>query len=152
MKLKIEIDSDLPKEVILRAPSIDDEVVSVRRAIECALASSGEIALKSAAGEIFVPFSEIFFFEASSDKVYAHIKDDCLVCQMTLIQLSNLLPSTFCRASKSVIINTSKIRSMTRYATGIGEAAFNGSEKTVYISRMYYKAVREIIEETRLKK
>ena len=151
MKIKIEIDPDSQKEIIIRAPAIDDEVRRIEEALERAMSSPGEIALKSVSGEIFVPYSEIFFFEVSGDKVYAHTKLNCYVCPMRLTELTEILPRYFCRASKSSMINVMKIRSIVRSPTGVGEVSFNGTEKKAFISRMYYKVVREIIEETRLK-
>ena len=152
MKLKIEIDQGAEREVIIRADEIDDEVRRVRAALEKGISFSGEIALKSFTGEVFVPYSEIFFFEVQEDKTYAHTRSDCFVCPMRLSELSDILPRTFCRATKSSLINAMKIRSISRSPTGVGEAAFNGTEKRAFISRMYYKDVREIIEEMRLKK
>jgi len=151
MKLKIEIDPNAPKELILRAPAIDDEVRRIQEALERATSSPGEIALKSASGEIFIPYSEIIFFEVSDNKVYAHTKTACYICPMSIAALAAFLPRSFCRASKSTIINVMKIRSISRSPTGVGEVAFNGTEKKAFISRNYYKVVREIIEETRLK-
>lgn len=150
MKLKIEISPQLEKELILRAPEIDDEVIRIRAAIEKISAAPGEIALKTASGEIFVSYSEIYFFEVSGDRTYAHTSRDCFVCPLRLAELENMLPRYFCRASKSILVNASKIRSISRSATGIGEAGFSGTEKKIYISRMYYNSVREIIGETRL--
>ena len=152
MKLKIEIDSGLSKEVIIRAPEFDAECAEIQRAVEKAIASTGEIALRGAHGEFFVPYTELFFFEAGDDRVYAHTASEVFTCQMRLAELEEMTPRTFCRASKSVLINTSKIRSITRSPTGVGEASFNGTAKKTYISRMYFKSVREVIEETRLKK
>ena len=152
MKLKIEIDRDLPKEIVIRTPEFDDECAAIQRAVEKAISSSGEIALRGAHGETFVPYSDLFFFEAGDDRIYAHTSSEVFVCQMRLAELEEMTPRTFCRASKSILVNTAKIRSITRSPTGVGEASFNGTDKKTYISRMYFKAVRDVIEETRLKK
>lgn len=152
MKLKIEIEDGIEKELILRSPVIDDEVIRIRSALEQITATSGEIALKTSGGEIFVSYSELYFFEVSGDKTFAHTKNDCFVCPLHLFELEDMLPRSFCRASKSILVNSAKIRSLTRSATGIGEATFAGTEKKVFISRMYFKAVREVIEEMRLHK
>lgn len=152
MKLKIEIEDGIEKELILRSPVIDDEVIRIRSALEQITSTSGEIALKTSGGEIFVSYSELYFFEVSGDKTFAHTKNDCFVCPLHLFELEDMLPRSFCRASKSILVNSAKIRSLTRSATGIGEATFAGTEKKVFISRMYFKAVREVIEEMRLHK
>ena len=150
MKLKIEIEPGLPEEVILRAPDINDTVRRVRRALEAALDRSGEISVRREGEELFLPYSAIWFFEVSDDRVYANTADDAFVCSLRLAELAELLPRTFTRASKSCIVNTARIRSIRRSPTGVSVAAFTDSEKTIYISRMYYRAVRDIIEETRL--
>lgn len=152
MKLTIEITPGAEREIILRAETVDDEVRRIISTVEEASSSSGEIALKNGDGEIFVSYRELYFFEVSEEKTYAHTAKDCFVCPMRLFEIENMLPRSFCRASKSILVNTGKIRSISRSPTGIGEAAFTGSEKKIYISRMYFKAVRELIEETRLKK
>lgn len=151
MKVTVVVDPSSEREVIIKAPEYDDEVAKIRAAVDSASAD-GEIALRSGQSEVFVKRSEIYFFEVSDDKTYAHTARDCFTTPLRLLELEGILPGTFCRASKSVLVNAMKIRSMTRSPTGVGEASFSGSEKKIYISRMYYKAVRDVIEEVRLKK
>ena len=98
-------------------------------------------------GEIFIPYEEILFFEVSDNKVYAHTQSNCYICPMRMAELANMLPRSFCRTSKSGMINVMKIRSIVRSPTGVGEVSFNGCGKRAFISRNYYKFVREIIEE-----
>ena len=152
MKLKIEIDSSLPEEVILRAPEINDTVRRVRQALDGALQLTGEIAVRCGGEELFLPYSAIYFFEVENDRVYANTANDAFICNLRLAELAELLPRAFARASKSCIVNTAKIRSLKRSPTGVCETGFSDSEKKIYISRMYYRAVRDIIEETRLSK
>lgn len=151
MKLRIEIDPEQTEEVIIRAPAFTDEVRRLQEVISKTIESSGEIALKNGESECYIPYDELLFFETSEDKVWAHTSGDCYLCTFRLSELETVLPRYFARASKGCLINTARIRSLSRNATGIGIAAFNTSEKKVYISRMYYNRVREIIEETRLK-
>ena len=101
MKLKIEIEDGIEKELILRSPVIDDEVIRIRSALEQITSTSGEIALKTSGGEIFVSYSELYFFEVSGDKTFAHTKNDCFVCPLHLFELEDMLPRSFCRASHS---------------------------------------------------
>ena len=90
------------------------------------------------------------FFETDGDHTVVQTAEDCYLCPQKLTDLLSVLPREFVRASKSCIVNTSKIRSITRSPTGVGTAAFEGCGKKAYISRMYYKVVRETIGETRL--
>ena len=150
MKLRIEIEPGAPEEVILRAPEVNATVRRVRHALEQSLEKPGEIAVRRGGEEIFLPCSEICYFEVVDDRVYADTADDAFVCPMRLSELGDLLPRAFTRASKSCVVNTAKIRSINRSPTGVSEASFNGTDKRIFISRMYYKIVREVIEETRL--
>ena len=152
MKLKIEIDPSLPEELILRAPEINETVRLVRQAMEGVIERTGEIAVRRDGAEWFLPYQAVYYFEAADDRVFANTADDAFVCPMRLSELAELLPRTFVRASKSCIVNTAKIRSILRSPTGVSEAGFSDSEKKIFISRMYYRAVRDVIEETRLSK
>lgn len=150
MKLKIEIDPERPEEVVIYAREIDENVRRLQVAIGAVLSASGELALKNGDSELYLPYGEVLFFETADNRVWAHTVKDCFSCQLHLNELEELLPRTFTRASKCCVVNTAKIRSLKRSPTGIAEAAFYETGKRIYISRMYYKVVRTIIEETRL--
>ena len=150
MKLRIEIGPDLPEEVVIRAPEVSDEVHRLRDAVEQILRGEGEIAVRKNGEECFLPYREILFFETAGDRVWAHTRQECFACSLHLNELSSLLPRSFARASKGCLINTAQIRSVSRSPTGVGTVTFRSCGKVAYISRMYYKTVREIIEETRL--
>ncbi|MBQ7499408.1 MAG: LytTR family transcriptional regulator [Clostridia bacterium] len=150
MKLRIEIDPDAPEEIIIRASRMSETVMRVQDAVLSALGQGGSIAVKHGESEIYLPFDELLFFETDGDKTIVHTASDCFFCKQRLGELSLSLPRNFVRASKSCLINTAKIRSISRTPTGVGTAYFAGSEKKAFISRMYYKTVREVIEQTRL--
>ena len=152
MKFKIEIDPDQPEELLLRAPTITEEISRIRKGIDGILRSEGEISLRKAETEFFLPYRDILYFETSENRVWAHTKNDCFYCALRLNELEELLPRTFTRGSKSNLVNTALIQSIRRSPTGVAEVSFRGSDKKVYISRLYYHMVRDIIEETRLSK
>ncbi|MGI6265254.1 MAG: LytTR family DNA-binding domain-containing protein [Acutalibacteraceae bacterium] len=152
MKLKIEIDPDQPEELILRAPALTDQVRRIRQALETALSRPAEIALRRGDEEVYLPYAALLFFEVSDERVWAHDAADRYACSLRLHELAAILPRGFTRASKSCLINTARVRSISRSPTGVSLATFADSDKTVYISRMYYKTVRDVIEETRLGK
>ena len=54
------------------------------------------------------------------------------------------------RVSKSCILNTAAVRALTHNITGSGEVTFDGCEKKVYISRAYFKVVKEKIHRMHL--
>ena len=56
-----------------------------------------------------------------------------------------MLPSCFIRISKSTILNTHKLYSITKNLAGASKIEFQGTYKTVYCSRNYYRALKEIL-------
>ena len=151
MKLRIEIDPSGEEEIIIKANGITDKIRRLQATIDREISGGEEIAVRKEGEECYLPFSELLFFETEENRVFAHTKDECFACPLRLNELEMLLPRTFTRASKSCIVNTAHIRSISRTPTGVSIATFAKTDKKVFISRMYYKIVREIIEETRLK-
>ena len=152
MKLTVEIDPGAAEEIIIRAKEVTPRIKRLQDAISRELSGAEELAVKSGDTECFLPFSRLLFAECSEDKVWVHTASDVYLCPLRLRELEEMLPRTFARASKSVIVNTAHVRSLSRSPTGVGEAGFSGCEKKVFISRMYYKSLRDVIERTRLAK
>ena len=67
-----------------------------------------------------------------------------------LRELEELLPRYFTRISKSCILNLKHVTSMKKSISGVCEIYLCGETKKVYASRMYYKAFRDKLTETRL--
>ncbi len=151
MKLRIEIDPECEEEIVIKSREVSDKLRRIQAAVDRELNGQGEIAVRKDDVELYVSYRELLFFETDGSRVVAHTADDCFVCPLRLNELAVLLPHNFARASKGSIVNTAKIRSLSRGPTGVSAASFANSDKIIYISRMYYKIVREIIEETRLK-
>ena len=62
-----------------------------------------------------------------------------------LYELEEKLPSYFLRISKSTILNTRKVYSITKNLAGASKIEFQDTYKTVYCSRNYYKALKELM-------
>lgn len=152
MKFRIEIDEDLPEEIVLRAPAVTEEISRLQTAIAQALSQKAEIALSIGEREYYVPCGEILFFETADRRVSAHTAEHMFFSNLKLCEPEELLPRTFVRASKSCLVNTSQISSINHSLTGASEILFKRANKKVYASRMYYKLVHDTIEETRLRK
>ena len=150
VRVRIEIDPQGEEEIVIRTKRATEKLISLQHTLERDWNTSGEIALKKGDEEYYLPYREILFFETEGKSVLAHTKDETFLCQLHLKELLLFLPRSFTRASKSCIVNTACICSIQRSPTGVSAARFSGSDKLLYISRMYYKIVREIIEETRL--
>lgn len=152
MKLRVEITDGEDVEVTVRCPGITDEVRRIEEAIRSASGRGTSLALTLGKEEHFVPCEEILFFESDSGRTAAHTADRMYHTQYKLAELERMLPRSFVRASKSCVINTACVSSISHNPVSASEASFSGTYKKIYISRMYYKAVRDIIEETRIRK
>ena len=150
MKIRIEICEDGEEELILRAHSRDERIRRIEDALGAIVKSSREITLYSGGTEYYIPLSEIIFFESSDGKVFAHTKDKTFSAHHKLFELEDILPSSFVRVSKSVIVNVRSIGSITRELVGNGVITFSDSSKRAYFSRSYYKIMKNKIDEIRL--
>ena len=66
-----------------------------------------------------------------------------------LYELEEMLTKNFMRISKSAIVNLKHVFSISKNITSSSVIEFNESHKKVYVSRNYYKALVEQLEEKR---
>lgn len=151
MNIRLEINEDGDEEVVIKCRFLSDKIRRISMAISEITSEEMTLALSLGHEEYFVACGEILFFETDGGRTAAHTSDRMYYTQHKLYELENLLPRTFQRASKSCIVNTSLICSISHNPVSSSEAKFTGSYKKIYISRNYYKSVRETIEKTRLK-
>ena len=77
------------------------------------------ISVKSGDKILFVPLSDISFFQAEDKYVLLNTVDNKqYLMNYTITSLEEKLPSNFVRVSRSTIVNSTKIREMERYFTG----------------------------------
>jgi DNA-binding LytR/AlgR family response regulator len=152
VKVRIEISDDGEEEVVIRARTLSDEVRRISDAVRKASGGEATLALSDGESEYFVPVDSLLFFETDEGHTTAHTADRMYYTSRKLYELEAILPRTFARVSKSCVVNTAAISSIKRNPVGASETHFTDSYKKVYISRSYYKAVRELIEETRIKR
>ena len=152
MRLRTEIDPSGEEEIILRCKRLDEKTSAIYRYIESALSGGSEMELTLGDREFFVPQSEILFFETEDGKTVAHTATAMLYSQYKLCELETLLPATFVRVSKSCILNSALVSSITKNLTGSSMVCFKGTKKIAYVSRLYYKVLKDKIHETRIHK
>jgi DNA-binding LytR/AlgR family response regulator len=81
--------------------------------------------------------SDIFYIEAVENKTFLYLKEHVYESKQKLYELENLLVGCdFLRISKSVIVNLSKVRSLSPALSGRFEATLENGEKVI-ISRQY---------------
>ena len=89
--------------------------------------------------------------ETDGNAIQVHTRDDIYQTRYKLYELEELLPGQFMRVSKSAIMNTSHVYSITKNLSSSSVVQFRDTHKQVYVSRMYYKPLKCKLEEKRIK-
>ena len=142
MKIRIETDTDIEEEIVIKCRQLTPEIIRLQQMITEAAGSSRQLALFRGDTEYYIETADILFFETEGTSVMAHTAAD-------VYELEELLPASFMRISKSSIVNTDRIYSINRNLTASSAVEFQGTHKQVYVSRGYYKALKEKLEEMR---
>lgn len=150
MKINIEFDTSLTEnEFIIRCASFDEEVRRMQAAISEIALNSQKFVCYQNDKEYYLPLDDILFFETEAGSIRAHTANDVYLTKLKLYELEETLPGAFMRVSKSTILNTSHIYSITKNLTASSIVEFNDSHKQVYVSRYYYKPLKFKLEEKR---
>lgn len=149
----MEIDQNITEdELVIRCGSLSDDVIILQKQIIEAMNTKMQLHVMKQKSEYLLTLGEILFLETADSFVAVHTAKDIFETKQKLYELEELLPGSFMRVSKSTIINTAKIRSISKNITGASAVEFAGSIKKAYVSRNYIKALMEKLEEKRLKK
>jgi DNA-binding LytR/AlgR family response regulator len=149
LKLRIEVSDGLPEsEVIIRCGRVDDAVQKLQAYILSL--SAPKLVFYKGQQEFYLALEGILFFETDGDQVYAHTPADAFRVKHRLYELETILPRAFVRASKATIVNTQQIYAISRDLTSSSQVRFAGTHKQVYISRRYYKELKDRMDERRV--
>ena len=144
IKVKIEIDPDIEGcEVTIKCAEVDSKVVELQKLLSESNAPIGQISFFKDEAEYFLPINSVLFFETDGGIIRAHTASDEFEAKYKLYELEEKLPSYFTRVSKSTILNTHQVYSITKNLTGASKVEFQGTYKIVYCSRSYYKSLKE---------
>ncbi|MBP5298368.1 MAG: LytTR family transcriptional regulator [Lachnospiraceae bacterium] len=144
LRVKIEIDPEVSGyEVTIKCAEVDSTVAGIQKLLSDSNSSVGQISFFKDDAEYFLPLSKILFFETDGGVIRAHTANDEFEAKYKLYELEEKLPSYFTRVSKSTILNTHKVYSITKNLTGASKVEFQGTFKIVYCSRSYYKSLKD---------
>lgn len=148
MKFRIEIEDGLKEEeIIIRCSGINQEIQRIQKAISDSITQ--QLLVYQGNTEFYLAPEEILFFETEGATVNAHTVENQYQVKYKLYELEKLLPSEFMRISKSTVVNVLLIYSITKNITGASAVEFRNTHKKVYVSRYYYKPLRDQLEEKR---
>lgn len=150
VKLTVEYVSESePEEIVWRTHAKNDDP-RLREQLLRLISDNNDLALTLGDTEYYVPIRDILFFETADGKITAHTAKKMYYTSCKLYELEGLLPPSFIRASKSCIVNSAVISSLSHNLTGASRVTFRATEKIVYVSRSYYKLLKDKIYEMRI--
>lgn len=143
MKIQIEIDNKIKEnEVIIRCSELSEEVKNIQIMLDDMLSHKKCIIFYKDDTEYYLSLEEILFFDTEETRICAHTIDNIYTVKYKLYELEELLPGYFMRISKSTILNTNHIYSITRSLSSSSKVEFQNTHKQVYVSRYYYKPLK----------
>ena len=149
LKIRIEMFEGVQEEVVIRCREITPEIIRLQQLLSGDSDRSNQFLLYKGDTEYYLNVNDIIFFETEGNAVMAHTKNDMYETRRKLYELEELLGGRFQRISKSAIVNVDKVYSIKRNVTSSSAIEFQGTHKQIYVSRAYYKVLREKLEEKR---
>lgn len=153
MKVRVEIDPNLEEdEVILRCTDMNEDVARMQKLITEVAFEKQQLLFYQGDKEFYFPLEDILFFETADNRVSAHTKDAVYQVKYRLYELEDLLPGYFIRVAKSTILNTHHVHAITKNITGASEVEFLDTHKHIFVSRNYYRILKERMDDRRYRK
>ena len=149
LKIRIEMSEGVQEEVVIRCREITPEIIRLQQLLSGDSDRSNQFLLYKGDTEYYLNVNDIIFFETEGNAVMAHTKNDMYETRRKLYELEELSGGRFQRISKSAIVNVDKVYSIKRNVTSSSAIEFQGTHKQIYVSRAYYKILREKLEEKR---
>ena len=151
MKVRIElVDDSSEEEVIIRCRRMDDTVGKIQQYIREQTVRSLSIAFYQGNEEYYFPIDKVLFFETEGEHIYAHTERDAYRIKYRLYELEEMLPPYFMRCSKSTILNSMRVYSITKNLSASSLVGFENTHKHVYVSRKYYQQLRRMMRKDEL--
>ncbi len=127
-------------EIIIRCKQMDEHILKLVYALK---AGQEKITATKGTDIVQVVPKEIYYFEAVDNKVFLYLDKEVYETKLKLYELEERFQDTdFLRVSKSVILNLSKVKSLSPAFNGRFEATMKNGEKLI-ISRQYVPVLKE---------
>ncbi len=141
MKITIhDCSPDEEEEIIIRCRSVDNQLL---RLIYSLKAGREKLTVSKEDKLFQVQISDIYYFEAVDNRVFAYMEKDVYDTRHKLYELEERLKNTdFFRASKSTIINLAKVRNICPAFNGRFEVCMENGENLL-VSRQYAPCLKE---------
>ena len=139
------IDKTKAEEIIIKCHEVNDEVLSIVDKLKNNDKKANTITGIKGDDIYSIKLKDIYYIEATENKTFIYLKDDCYESKLKLYEIENELKDlSFFRCSKSMILHYSKIECVTPAFNGRFEAKLKNGEKVI-ISRQYVPVLKEIL-------
>ena len=143
MKTVINLISDKASEMVtIDCCEVNQEIINLRDHAESV---GGSISGMTDGKSVILPLSDILYFEAVDEKVFAYTESDVADVRGRLYEYEERLSDKgFVRVSKSVLVHLNKIKSIAPSPGRKFEAELCNGERVI-ISRQYASELKKIL-------
>ena len=137
-----QIDADKSEEIVINCHEINDEVLKIVEKLK----KSETVLLGSKDSEMFqIELKDIYYIESVDNNTYICMQKNVFESKLKLYEVEELTQNTkLFRCSKAMILNLSKIRSVSPSVNGRFEAKLLNGE-SVIISRQYVPNLKKLL-------
>ena len=152
MKIRIEVIPEIGEtEIVIQCREVDEAISKIQKAISDTTTRKQSFIFFKEEREYFFSLDEIVFFETADNQMHAHTGSDVFQVKYRLYELEEILPGNFMRVSKSTILNTDRIISITKNIASANTVSFTETHKQLFVSRYYYRALKDKLESRRFR-
>lgn len=143
MKISVrEIDSCEEEEIIIKCHEMNDDIMELVRRLKM---DQNKLTAYANDRVYRLPLNDVFYFETVDSKAFLYCDDRVYETKLKLYEFEDLTrASKFFRASKSTIINTTKISHVKPSMSGRFEVYLKNGE-CVLVSRQYVPELKKQI-------
>ena len=143
MKVSIEqISREQNEEIIIKCHEVNEDILRLLNRLR----KEKAVLLGYDEDNIHrLKFTDVYYFEAVDNKVFIYCKEKVFESKQKLYELEEICEGKkFFRASKSIIINLTKLSSVRPSLSGRFEAKLDNGE-TVVVSRQYVPVLKKML-------
>lgn len=143
MKISVrEVDSREEEEIIIKCHEMNDDILELVRRLKM---NQNQLTAYVDDRVYRIPFGDVFYFETVDSKAFLYCEDRVYETKLKLYEFEDLTRAgKFFRASKSTIINTTKISHVKPSMSGRFEVYLKNGE-CVLVSRQYVPELKRQI-------
>ena len=148
MKVELQISADIDEPyIVIHTSKITPEINQLMELFQ----SSGNVITVTDNDQLIVlEPSEIYMLRMEDERLNVYCQQKKYVSGKRLYEMERLLGNGFMRISKSAILNTNQVYAINRNLAASSVIEFRHTHKQVYVSRNYYKPLKNKLEEKRI--